>query len=275
MSQNPHQHPGYDPYGAAQQQAAYRAAQQQQQGRFGYGTPHVPQHSGVQLNAHQREFFTKTFGWMSMGLGLTAVVAYMTYATGLWRAVLGIHWILFIAEIGLVFFLAARVHAMKPATAIATFLGYAALNGLTLSVIFIAYQLGTIFMTFGVTTAMFGFMFVWGLATKKDLSGMGSILFMALIGLIIATVVNMLATSFGWFPAGMNTAMAWIINYAGVVIFAGLTMWDAQKLKQLSAGGFYNADMATRASISGALMLYLDFINLFIFLLNILGGRRN
>ncbi|MCA9886658.1 MAG: Bax inhibitor-1 family protein, partial [Anaerolineae bacterium] len=111
--------------------------------------------------------------------------------------------------------------------------------------------------------------------TKKDLSGMGSILFMALIGLIIATVVNMLATSFGWFPAGMNTAMAWILNYAGVVIFAGLTMWDAQKLKQLSAGGFYNADMATRASISGALMLYLDFINLFIFLLNILGGRRN
>lgn len=273
MSQHPNQHPGYDPYGTAHQQAAFRAAQQQ--GQFGYGTPHVPQHGAAHLNANQREFFTRTFGWMAMGLGLTAVVAFMTYATGLWRAMLGIHWILFIAEIGLVFWLAARVQQMKPATAIAAFLGYAALNGLTLSVIFIAYQLGTIFMTFGITTMMFGFMFVWGIVTKKDLSGMGSLLFMGLIGIILASIVNMLATTFGWFPAGMSTAVAWGINYLGVLIFAGLTMYDAQKLKNLSAGGFYNDDMATRASILGALMLYLDFINLFIFLLRIFGGSRD
>lgn len=244
-----------------------------------YGAPDQPlvqsggPRRGAPMNEQQARFFTRTFGWMTMGLGITGAVAGGIYASGLWTVFAGLMLPLFIAQLGLVWWLSSRAMQMKSHTAIAAFLGYSALNGLTMSVIFAAYSLGSIAMTFMAATMTFGFMFALGAFTKKDLSGMGSMLMMALVGLIIASLVNWAAAAFGWFPEG-NAILYWVITYAGVLIFAGLTAWDAQKLKAISAQGFRSEEDEQRVSVLGALTLYLDFINLFLFLLRILGDRR-
>jgi len=271
--QGPHgPYAGQNPYGAQ----GYGPPQPQirpQMDPYGGGGPLPQPHHGQGLNEYQSRFFTRVFGWMTMGLGITAVVAWLVAQTGFYAVVLPLVWPLFLVQIGLVFFLSARAMKMSPQAAAGTFLFYAAINGLTLSVIFLIYSLGSIAITFLATTMMFGFMFVWGLVTKKDLSGMGSFLFMALVGLIIASIVNYLAFQFGWFPPGTNMMMYWGITYLGILIFAGLIMYDAQKLKNISAEGFANGNQEQSVAIIGALMLYLDFINLFILLLRIFGRR--
>ena len=291
-NQNPNQHPygqqgygqqGYGQQGYGQQgpydpQAHYgqqaHFAHQPHPGQFAdprdmYGAQQYgqqPQPNAGLLNAAQQGFFTKVFGWMGLGLGVTAVVAWFTATSGLVFQLAPFILPLFFVQLGMVWFLSARATRLSSGAAIGTFLAYAALNGLTLSVILIIYAMSTVTLAFVSTTMMFGFMFVWGLVTKKDLTSMGSMLFMGLIGLIAASVLN-------WFF--QSPMMSYIISYAGVAIFLGLTMWDAQKLKQMSAHGFQSGEMEQRLAVVGALMLYLDFITLFLFVLRIFGGGRD
>ena len=213
--------------------------------------------------------FKLAYGWMSAGLLLSGLVAWYTAASGLWQAVLmgpGL-WICIIAEIVLVWVLSASIQKLSLAVACIMFTAYAALNGLTLSVVFIAYEIALVQRVFFITAAMFGGLAVYGTVTRSDLSGMGAICGMALWGLIIASIVNLFFHSSGF---------DWIVSFAGVIIFSGLTMWDAQKIK-LFAQGAGNVDEETRhkAALLGALELYLDFVNLFLCLLRILGRSRD
>jgi hypothetical protein len=171
-----------------------------------------------------------------------------------------------IVELGLVFYLASRAMQMSAQRAMAVFLGYAALNGLVFSTIFIAYTQSTITSAFLVTSVMFGSMSIYGATTKKDLTSWGSFLFMGLVGIIIASVVNIFMQS---------SAMYWIITYAGVLIFTGLAAYDTQHILRNNILGNEGTEEDTKEAISGALRLYLDFINLFLMLLRIMGGGRN
>jgi len=212
-------------------------------------------------------FFNAVYAWMAAGLALTAMVAwYVSTRPDLMMQIfrgpvlIG----LIIVELVLVFTVAAAVNKINAAVATGLFLLYSALNGLTLSAIFIVYAQATIASAFIITAGTFGAMSVWGFVTKRDLSGMGSILFMALIGLVLASIVNMF-----W----ANSMLTMLINYAGVLIFVGLTAYDTQKLKAIAVATAHDAAMSARLSVSGALTLYLDFVNLFLFLLRILGRR--
>ena len=215
-------------------------------------------------------FLAKVFNWMAAGLGLTGIVAYFTANTGLATAIIGspIFFVLIIAELGLVFYLSARVEKMQASTASSLFIGYSVLNGLTLSVIFLAYTSASIAGTFFITAGMFGAMAVYGLVTKRDLSGWGSFLFMGLIGIIIASIVNIFLNS---------SAMHWMISMIGVFIFTGLTAYDVQRIKKIGEDGIMTQghEAIRKGSIMGALALYLDFINLFLMLLRFFGGSRN
>lgn len=215
-------------------------------------------------------FLAKVFNWMAIGLGLTGIVAYFTAHTGLAMAIIGspVFFVLIIAELGLVFYLSARVEKMQASTASSLFIGYSVLNGLTLSVIFIAYTSASIAGTFFITAGMFGAMAVYGLVTKRDLSGWGSFLFMGLIGIIIASIVNIFLNS---------SAMHWMISMIGVFIFTGLTAYDVQRIKKIGEDGIMTQghEAIRKGSIMGALALYLDFINLFLMLLRFFGGSRN
>ncbi|MDD4952716.1 MAG: Bax inhibitor-1/YccA family protein [Desulfovibrionaceae bacterium] len=219
------------------------------------------------------------YGWMSAGLALTAAVAMFAAASptvlgalfsfdpaGRVVGLSGLTWFLLIAELGLVFFLSARIRSLSGTTATSLFLAYSALNGVTLSMIFLAYTSASIFQTFIVCAGMFGAMSLYGMVTKRDLTGLGSLLFMGLIGLLIAMVVNIFLKS---------AAMEFVISGIGVLIFTGLTAYDTQKLKTM--GEMVPADDSTavrRGTILGALTLYLDFINLFLMLLRFMGQGR-
>ena len=170
-------------------------------------------------------FLAKVFNWMALGLGITGIVAYVTANTGLAGAIMSspMFFILMIGELGLVFYLSARIQKMQASTASSLFLGYSVLNGLTLSVVFLAYTSSSIAGTFFITAGMFGAMAVYGMVTKRDLSGWGSFLFMGLIGIIIASIVNIFLHSSG---------MYWMISLIGVFIFTGLTAYDVQNIKQ-------------------------------------------
>ena len=224
-----------------------------------YQSRPVPQ---AQYNA----LITRVFGWMGLGLGITAVSAMAVIQTGLYRMMLQgpMYWVLFAAELGLVVYLSARIRQMSVATATAAFLGYSALNGVTLSLIFLMYTSASIAMTFFITAGMFGGMFLYGWKTKRDLTSMGGLMTMGLIGFILASVVNIFLQS---------PMLYWISTYAGVAIFVGLTAWDAQKIKRLSATRM-DAETHEKMALLGALTLYLDFINLFFLMLRILGDRR-
>lgn len=215
-------------------------------------------------------FLAKTFNWMAVGLAITGLVAYLTASTGLAYSIIGspAFYVLLFAELGLVFYLSARVEKIQASTAQGLFVGYSVLNGLTLSVIFLAYTSASIAATFFITAGMFGAMAVYGLVTKKDLSGWGSFLFMGLIGIIIASLVNIFLKS---------PAVSWVVSMIGVIVFTGLTAYDVQKIKRIGEDGIMaQGDEAIRkGSIMGALTLYLDFINLFLMLLRFFGGSRD
>lgn len=225
---------------------------------------------GARTSSGVAAFLTGVYYWMTFALGISALCAWAVGTTpALNRLVFqnpGLLLVLIVAELGLVIAVSGFINKMAASTATALFALYAALNGVTLGYIFIVYSIPAITSAFLTTTATFAVMAVIGTVTKRDLTKLGSILFMALIGLIIASIVNLF-----W----ANSTFYWLITYAGVLIFVGLTAYDAQKIKQmyLTMGG----DMETnrKLSVLGALSLYLDFINLFLLLLRIFGGRRN
>ena len=214
---------------------------------------------------------TRVYLWMTAALFLTAGAAFLTVSSPtLLSLIFGNSvaiWVLFIAELGLVMGVSAGINSLSLRTATLLFLLYAIINGLTLSVIFFAYELGTIAQAFAASALTFGAMSIFGITTKKDLSGLGGILFMALIGLIIASVINAFWT---------NSTMDAIITYAGVFLFVGLTAYDTQKIKTMTSAVEYSNDvaMSRKVAILGALTLYLDFINLFLYILRLFGRRR-
>lgn len=215
-------------------------------------------------------FLAKVFNWMAVGLGLTGIIALITAETGLALSIASspIFFILIIGELGLVFFLSARIEKIQSSTASMLFYGYAILNGLTLSVIFLAYTRTSIAGTFFITAGMFAAMAVYGTVTKRDLSGFGSFLMMGLVGIIIASIVNFFLNS---------SSLYWAISFIGVFIFTGLTAYDVQQIKNMGERGILEQgqEAITKGSIMGALRLYLDFINLFLMLLRFFGASRD
>jgi hypothetical protein len=215
-------------------------------------------------------FLAKVFNWMAIGLGVTGGVAFLTAELGIARTLVAspLFLVLVLAELGMVFYLSARIEKIQPGTATGLFLGYSILNGLTLSTIFLAYTHASIAGTFLVTAGMFAAMAVYGMVTKRDLSGMGSFMFMGLIGILLASVVNIFLKS---------SILYWAISAIGVLVFVGLTAYDVQKIKNIGEEGIMQqGDAAIRkGSIIGALALYLDFINLFLMLLRFFGGSRD
>ncbi|MCW8859541.1 MAG: Bax inhibitor-1/YccA family protein [Deltaproteobacteria bacterium] len=214
-------------------------------------------------------FFQKVYLWMTAGLGVTALAAFfMLSSPSAQQLIFGnrmIFYGLIIAELALVFTMSAAINRISAATATLMFLGYSALNGVTFAAIFLIYTNSSIVSAFLVTAGTFAAMSMYGYATKRDLTGFGSFLFMGLVGIIIASVVNMF----------LNNAMIyWITSYVGVFIFVGLTAYDTQKIKQIGQAGFSSGQERHKAAILGALRLYLDFINLFLMLLRIMGDRR-
>ena len=210
-------------------------------------------------------FLAKVFNWMAIGLGVTGLTAWSVAASDpLYNALRPLFLLFFFAELGMVFYLSARIDKMKASTATGLFFAYAVLNGVTLSVIFKAYTTASITGTFLITAGMFGTMAIYGMVTKKDLSGWGSFLFMGLIGIIIASIVNIFMQS---------PILHWAISLIGVFIFVGLTAYDTQKIKMMGEQGIMEQGEATvrKGAIIGALALYLDFINLFLMLLQFFG----
>ena len=214
------------------------------------------------------EFLNAVYAWMCVGLATTAVVAWwVSTQDQLVRRIFsgGIFIALIIAELVLVWVISAAVNRISTGVATGLFLVYSVLNGLTLSVIFLIYSLSAITATFVVTAGMFGAMSLYGYVTKRDLTAMGSFLLMGLVGLILASIVNAF-----W----ANSALYWVVTYAGVVIFLGLTAYDTQKMKEIGQAAAERGVDASRLAIVGSLSLYLDFINLFLFMLRIMGNRR-
>lgn len=217
----------------------------------------------------QRRFIVRVYGWMTMGLIVTAVTAFLTLAIpGLLPVLLSNQLVflgLFLVEILMVGLLSGLVNRLSPVVAGMLFIGYAILNGVTLSIVMLIYTASSVATVFGITACTFGIMTLWGYTTHRDLTRMGNLLIMALFGMVIASLVNLFL---------VNSAIYWITTYVGVLIFIGLIAYDTQKLKAMSTAVSSDGQMAQKASIVGALRLYLDFINLFLLLLRILGGRR-
>jgi FtsH-binding integral membrane protein len=211
-------------------------------------------------------FLWKVYAWMAVGLGLTAAVAYATTSSpDVLRVLVGNRIVFFglvIVELGLVFYLSARATRMAPGIASGLFALYSALNGVTLSVVLLAYTGESVATTFLVTAGMFGALALFGSTTKRSLAGAGQFFMMGLVGLILASVVGMF-----WH----NDALQFLISVVGVIVFTGLTAWDAQRLKQMALA-LPEGELASYA-IVGALSLYLDFINLFLMLLRFTGRR--
>lgn len=224
----------------------------------------------TQAQVKINEFIRSVYNWMAIGLGLTGFVAfYVSNNEALKQLIFGNRIIFFgliIGELALVFYLSARVNKMQASTATALFILYAALNGATLSFIFLVYTHSSITSTFFICAATFVACSIYGMATKRDLTSIGGFMAMGLIGIIIASVVNMFVRSSG---------MSMIISYIGVLVFVGLTAYDTQKLKSMALNqpDGVNAGVVRKGAILGALSLYLDFINLFLMLLRILGNR--
>ena len=226
--------------------------------------------TGTDVGRMVQSFLQRVYGWMSVGLALTAGTAYYVATTpAMLKIVFGSPWIflgLFIVQLGLVIALSAGIHKLSFGTALMLFLGYSVLSGITLSAIFLAYTYTSIASTFLVAAGMFGGMSLYGYVTKADLSQWGSFLFMGLLGLILSLLVNMWLQSPGF---GL------LISWGGVLIFTLLTAYDVQKLKRIAQKMSSQGQPMNQIVVYGALTLYLDFINLFLYLLRIMGQRRN
>jgi len=217
------------------------------------------------------EFIRSVYNWMGIGLALTGFIAYFVSNNAqIQNLIFGNKLVFFgliIAELALVYIISARVNKIQASTATSLFILYAALNGATLASLFLVYTSSSITSTFFICSATFVACSIFGITTKRDLTSMGGFMTMGLIGIIIASVVNMFIKS---------SAMNMIISYIGVIVFVGLTAYDTQKLKNMAMTqpSGLEAGVIRKGAILGALTLYLDFINLFIMLLSVLGGRR-
>lgn len=213
-------------------------------------------------------FLSKVYGWMFLGLLITAGTALFVSSSETLIETLILNrilfWILILAQLGIVIFLSTRVEHLSPGAAAGLFMLYSAMVGVTTSVIFLIYTGASIVSAFMITATMFGALALFGTFTKRSLAGVGQFMFMGLIGLIIASVVN-----FFW----LNSALYFVISVVGVIVFTGLTAWDAQRLKHMAVA-LPDGRVGSYAVV-GALSLYLDFINLFFFILRLFGGRRN
>ena len=222
------------------------------------------------VNTAYRTLMGKVYLWMTLALAVTGLTSlYVASSPGLVQSIFasrGTFWLLVIAELALVFILSARIMKMSFSTAGIMFALYSVLNGVTMSFLFIAYTSTSIATAFFVTAGMFAAMSFIGFVTKKDLSSFGSFFTMALIGLIIASVVNIFLNS---------SVMYWIITYVGVLLFVGLTAYDTQKIKQMliEYGDEVN-DSTQKLALIGSLSLYLDFINLFLYILRLFGNNK-
>jgi FtsH-binding integral membrane protein len=219
--------------------------------------------STAETDLRVRTFIRSVYAWMFGGLLLTAFAAvWVVSSPAMQQLVFGtpLRWVLLIAEFGLVVILSAALRRLSPAAAASMFLVFSLINGLTLSVIFFAYTQATIFQAFVTAAGMFGAMSVYGMVTKRDLTSWGSFFFMGLIGLVIASIVNVFIRS---------SALGFMVSVLGVLVFVGLTAWDTQKLKSYAT---VTGPMQENLAIIGALALYLDFINLFLMLLRLFGG---
>lgn len=232
--------------------------------RTGASVPMTSANAAERVSA----FLQRVYGWMAIGLAITAMVAFTVASSpALRQVVLGNRLVFFgliAAQLGLVFYLSGRAATLAPGTAALLFAAYSALTGVTLSVVLLAYTGESVAVTFVVTASMFAALAAYGTMTSRSLAGVGQFFFMGLIGLILASVVGMF-----W----QNDALQFLISVVGVLVFTGLTAWDAQRLRQMALA--VPAGQAGSMAIAGALSLYLNFINLFLFLLRFTGGRRN
>jgi FtsH-binding integral membrane protein len=227
------------------------------------------------VDAGLRAHMIRVYNYMAAAVALSGAVAWLTFnaavtssgtltafGTALFNGPL--MWVLMFGTLGLVFFLSFRIHKLSFSTAFTLFFVYAGLLGVTLAPIFLVYTGASITRVFFISAASFGALSLWGYTTQRDLTAMGSFLFMGLIGLIIASLVNIFLKSSG---------LEFVISAAGVLIFAGLTAWDTQKIKEMYSA-YDDGSVAGRKAVMGALSLYLDFINLFLMLLRLAGDRR-
>jgi FtsH-binding integral membrane protein len=223
--------------------------------------------TGVSVDERVTAFLRAVYGWMCAGLAITAGTAWFVASSpALLNAIVAnraVFWILAIAQLGIVVALSARVDKMSASAASGLFIVYSALTGVTMSFVLLAYTGESVASTFLITAATFGGLALYGTVTRRSLAGMGQFMFMGLIGLLIASFVG-----FFW----QNDGLQFMISLVGVIVFTGLTAWDAQRLKSMALA--VEGGQATQYAVVGALALYLDFINLFLFLLRFLGGRR-
>jgi FtsH-binding integral membrane protein len=259
-----------------------------------YGRPLTRAEAAV-VDEGLRAYMLRVYNYMVLGLAITGVAALGVYmlsvtpdlaaayqgarplARGLYLTPIGYYlfasplkWLVILAPLGLVFFLSFRIQHMRPATAQITFWIYAALVGVSLGSIFLIYTHTSIVRVFFITAASFGALSLWAYTTQRDLSGWGSFLIMGLFGIIIASLVNV---GIAAFTGQASTMMQWIISVVGVLVFAGLTAYDTQRLKSEYIYGAMDGEAMERSAIMGALSLYLDFLNLFTMLLQLLGSR--
>ncbi len=238
-----------------------------------YDSPQIFDGAVIQDEAAVSRFVSNVFSWMVAGLLLTGVVAYYFAASGAWSLLISasggmslLGWVALLAPFGFILAMNAGVERWSAGAIVALFLGFSAVMGISLSSIFLVYAGTTIFQVFGITSLTFLVMAIVGYTTKQDLTSFGRLMFMALIGIILASVVN-------WFLA--SPALDYIISIVGVLVFVGLIAYDTQKVKRIGAGVEYGTASATKLAILGATALYLDFVNLFLFLLRLFGGRRD
>jgi FtsH-binding integral membrane protein len=223
--------------------------------------------TGVSVDERVTAFLRAVYGWMCAGLAITAGTAWSVASSpSLVKTIAtnaAVFWILVIAQLGIVLLLSARVQKLSASAASGLFIAYSALTGVTLSFVLLAYTGESVASTFLITAATFGSLALYGTFTRRSLAGMGQFMFMGLIGLLIASFVGL------FWP---NDGLQFMISLVGVIVFTGLTAWDAQRLKSMALA--VEGSHATQYAVVGALALYLDFINLFLFLLRFLGGRR-
>ncbi|MCA1907369.1 MAG: Bax inhibitor-1/YccA family protein [Magnetospirillum sp.] len=226
------------------------------------------QADAAQIDVGLRQYMLRVYNMMALGLALTGGVALLVASSpAATQMIFGtpLKWVVMLAPVGLAIFLSMRIHAMKASTAQGVFWLYAALMGASLASVFLVYTGASVARTLFITAAAFAGLSLWGYTTKRDLSGMGSFLIMGSIGLLIAMVVNIFLAS---------SMLQFVISAAGVLIFAGLTAYDTQKIKEM----YYDLDdgeTATKKAVFGALCLYMDFIMLFQFLLQFMGVRND
>jgi hypothetical protein len=232
----------------------------------------------VAIDAGLRAYMIRVYNYMAAGVALTGLVAWLTFSAAVVQTGAGLQltafgqavfqgplmWVLVLAPLGLVFALSFGINRLQPGTALMLFFAYAGLLGVSLGSIFLVYTGTSIARVFFISAASFGALSLWGYTTQRDLTGMGSFMFMGLIGLIIASLVNIFLKS---------TGLDWAISVIGVIVFAGLTAWDTQRIKEMYSP-MDDGTVGGRKAVMGALSLYLDFINLFMMLLRLMGDRR-